>query len=259
MLYLSHHVFARRSPRARLRLLTSLLLLLLIGCPVGAQTQRSRWHSQSHNGKAKPLTAKDHRAAEARLAELGYWTGPVDGRWDEASRHALVALQKVEGLRRTGQLTPAVFAALMKAERPKSRESGPAHIEVDLIRQVLFVVDDTGQVTHVLPVSTGSGKEFVSEGWARDAITHPGRYQVRDKLPGWKESPLGRLYYPVYFMWGTAIHGYPSVPITPASHGCVRIPMVAARSFYEMIPMGMPVIIYREPLRPRPVAVRSTP
>jgi peptidoglycan hydrolase-like protein with peptidoglycan-binding domain len=108
--------------------------------------------------KFKALTAKDHREAEQKLTDLGYWTGRIDGRWDVASRNALIAFQKVEGLKRTGQLTPATFAVLMAALRPSPRETGPAHLEVDLIRQVLLIVDDAGVVTQVLPVSTGSGK-----------------------------------------------------------------------------------------------------
>ncbi len=193
---------------------------------------------------AKPLNPADHRAAEQRLADLGYWTGKIDGQWDEASRHALIAFQKVERLKPTGRLTRGDFETLLAAERPSPLETGEAHIEVDLVRQALFIVDDAGMVTKILPVSTGSGKEFKSQGWARDAITHPGRYQVRQKLSGWKKSPLGELYYPVYFMYGTAIHGHPSVPARPASHGCVRIPMVVAKQFNKMILVGMPVIVH---------------
>lgn len=199
-----------------------------------------------HAAKPKALTAKDHRAAEQRLADLGYWTGKIDGRWDAMSRNALIAFQKVEGLKRTGQMTRATFDQLMSANRPAPREAGEAHVEVDLDRQVLFLVDDSGTVTKILPVSTGSGKAFRSEGWVRDAITAPGRYQVRQKIPGWKKSPLGRLYYPVYFMYGTAIHGYPSVPTKPASHGCVRIPMFAAKEIFKILPIGLPVIVYKE-------------
>ncbi|HQR34005.1 MAG TPA: L,D-transpeptidase family protein, partial [Blastocatellia bacterium] len=186
--------------------------------------------------KAKALTAKDQRSAEQKLAELGYWTGKVDGQWDVASRNALIAFQKVERLKPSGQLTRTIFDQLLAANRPVPREAGVAHIEVDLVRQVLFVVDDSGTITRVLPVSTGSGKEFYSEGWARDAITHPGRYQVRQKIAGWKKSALGEMYYPVYFMYGTAIHGSQSVPTKPASHGCVRIPMFAAKEFYKATP-----------------------
>jgi len=194
--------------------------------------------------KTKPLTAADQRAAEQHLADLGYWTGRVDGRWDESSRQALIAFQKVERLKPTGQLTRSDFEKLIAANRPSPLETGEAHIEVDLVRQVLFVIDGGGVVTKILPVSSGSGKEFKSQGWARDAITHPGRYRVREKLSGWKKSPLGELYYPVYFMYGTAIHGHPSVPTRPASHGCVRIPMFAAKPFNKMIPVGMPVIVH---------------
>lgn len=195
--------------------------------------------------RPKALTARDHRAAEQRLSDLGYWTGPVDGRWDSTSRSALVAFQKVEGLKRTGSLSRADYDRLMLADRPTPHESGPAHVEVDLERQVLFMVDDTGTVTHILPVSTGSGKLFTSQGVTREARTWPGRYKIRQKIAGWKKSPLGRMYYPNYFMWGTAIHGYPSVPTRPASHGCVRIPMFAAKPFSRMVQVGMDVIIHR--------------
>lgn len=248
------NAFSRRHrPIGFTSLLTIFCLLAVIAVNAHAQATRPRIVPEKPRvtarkppQKPKPLTAKDHRQAEQRLAELGYWTGKVDGSWDEASRNALIAFQKVERLKPTGQLTRTTSDALTAANRPAPRETGAAHIEVDLIRQVLFVVDDAGAVTRVLPVSTGSGKEFVSEGWARDAVTHPGRYQVRQKIPGWKKSALGEMYYPVYFMYGTAIHGSKSVPTKPASHGCVRIPMFAAKEFFKMTPIGMPVIIHKE-------------
>ena len=238
-----------------------LCLLIIIGLngagsiSVSAATQATRPRqattttpSQSNHQrpvKRGPLTVKEQREAEQRLADLGYWTGKIDGQWDETSRYALMAFQKVEGLKRTGQLTRADFEVLRHAERPSPLEASPAHVEVDLVRQVLFLVGEDGQVSRILPVSTGSGKEFISEGWARDAVTPPGRYSIYMKVDGWKKSPLGRMYYPNYFMVGTAIHGYPSVPAKPASHGCVRIPMFAAKEFSEMMPIGMGVLIHR--------------
>lgn len=248
------NAFSRRQRPIGLFHLTAIICLLIaFDASANAQATRPRIvpdKPTSATGKPtqkpKPLSAKDHLLAERRLTELGYWTGRVDGSWDVASRNALIAFQKVERLKPTGQLTQAIFDALITANRPTPRETGAAHIEVDLVRQVLFVVDETGTVTRVLPVSTGNGKEFYSEGWARDAITHPGRYQVRQKIPGWKKSALGQMYYPVYFMYGTAIHGSKSVPAKPASHGCVRIPMFAAKEFYKTTPVGMPVIIHKE-------------
>src|SRR5262249_48840393 len=90
--------------------------------------------STKRGPKTKPLTAADQRAAEQHLADLGYWTGRVDGRWDEASRQALIAFQKVERLKPTGQLTRADFEKLIAANRPSPLETGEAHIEVDLVR-----------------------------------------------------------------------------------------------------------------------------
>jgi hypothetical protein len=52
------------------------------------------------------------------------------------------------------------------------------------------------------------------------------------------------LYYPNYIYGGVAIHGNPSVPAHPASHGCIRIPMFAAREFSEIATIGMFVIVY---------------
>jgi lipoprotein-anchoring transpeptidase ErfK/SrfK len=52
------------------------------------------------------------------------------------------------------------------------------------------------------------------------------------------------IYYPNYFLAGVAIHGIASVPATPASHGCIRIPLFAAKAFSEMTPVGMPVIVH---------------
>lgn len=253
------NAFSRRQHPSGLFYLTT-MCCLLAGFVAIANAQATRPRVVSKNPqptaikkapqKTKPLTAKNHREAEQRLADSGYWVGKVDGRWDVASRNALIAFQKVERLKPTGQLTRATLDQLMAANRPVPRETGEAHIEVDLSRQVLFVVDDSGTVTRVLPVSTGNGKEFYSEGWVRDAITHPGRYQVRQKISGWKNSALGEMYYPVYFMYGTAIHGSKSVPAKPASHGCVRIPMFAAKEFYRTTPIGRPVIIYKEAQSP---------
>lgn len=182
--------------------------------------------------------------AQQRLAELGYWIAGTDGKWNEASRQGLVAFQKVEGRPRTGRLTVAELEALRGAARPLPREKGFAHVEVDLNRQVLFVVDADGTVSKVLPVSSGNGKMFELEGDTLPAVTPPGRFRVYAKLPGWRKSPLGLLYYPNYILGGIAIHGNPAVPVQPASHGCIRIPMFASKEFSDMTPIGTQVIVY---------------
>jgi len=120
-----------------------------------------------------------------------------------------------------------------------------ARIDVDLSRQMLSVIDESGKVTKVLPISTGSGGWYVSEGERRKAVTPTGRFRVYRKIPGWRKSPLGLMYYPVYVVGGVAIHGSPYVPRRPASHGCIRIPMYAAKAFYDATEIGTVVVVHR--------------
>lgn len=213
-------------------------------------TPRAKSHNATNKSAraAKPrrdvLSVADVTDVERRLNELGYWTGPIDGNLDEATKHALFAFQKVTGRPRTGRLTRAERSAVMRASRPDPREKGDPHIEIDLRRQVLFVVDELGVVTRILPVSTGSGADFFAEGFERTATTPSGRFNIQGKVAGWRKSALGRLYYPNYIIGGIAIHGYPSVPAKPASHGCIRIPMFAAKAFSWLVPIGMSVIVH---------------
>ena len=63
-------------------------------------------------------------------------------------------------------------------------------------------------------------------------------------MPGFDPSPLGTLWDPMYFTGGYAVHGNPSVPPYPASHGCVRVPMWIASLLYETNDYGETVYVY---------------
>lgn len=191
------------------------------------------------------LSLEERIETEQLLSNLGYWTGPIDGNFDAGSRHALVAFQKVEGRKRTGKLTKEELQAIRAAVRPLPRHTGAAHIEIDLSRQVLFMVDATGLVTHILPVCTGNEKVYVDHGQVHKAHTPTGTFKVLRKIAGWRRSSLGLLYYPNYIHEGFAIHGSPLVTAYPASHGCIRIPMFAAKSLSELVPVGTEVVIYK--------------
>jgi lipoprotein-anchoring transpeptidase ErfK/SrfK len=132
----------------------------------------------------------------------------------------------------------------MEAETPQPRDPGYAHVEVDLDRQLLILVDSDGVIEKMLPVSTGSNKRYNEKGIRGLAYTPRGRFRIYAKIAGWRKSPLGLLYYPNYFSDGLAIHGNPSVPRTPQSHGCVRIPMSAASEISKRLRVGMIVLIY---------------
>jgi hypothetical protein len=199
----------------------------------------------------KPSLNKIPRLSEDELAEgkvllnnLRYWLQVDTPGLDASFRHALTAFQKVEGRARTGILTAEELQALRQAERPKAVDPTHSYIEIDLNRQVLFVVDATGEVQKILPVSTGSGELFTEGGRTRRAITPTGKFKVQRKIAGWRKSTLGLLYYPSYIYDGVAIHGNPTVPPKPASHGCIRIPMFAAKEFFDLAVVGIEVLIY---------------
>jgi hypothetical protein len=222
-------------------IISPILLFLAFSILAGEVIQA---RSLSKRGVAQEVSKEEIVAAERRLSELGYWTGPVDGTLDSGSRHALIAFQKVEGRQRTGKLTRAELQALLLAQRPLPKYSGSAHVEIDLSRQVLFIVDPTGTITHILPVCTGNEKFYVDHGEIHRAHTPRGRFRVLRKLSGWRLSSLGLLYYPNYILNGIAIHGSPAVAVHPASHGCIRIPMFASKELSELTPVGTEVIVY---------------
>lgn len=247
-MYTNNHSFSVRSHRPPLAMRAGVVVLIILAIAVShafAQNKATGKRRQvSARTPARAMAASLINEAEQLLSELGYWTGDIDGKMDVASRHALVAFQKVERRKPTGQLTEDELEALRAASRPAPRDPGYAHVEVDLNRQVLFVVEEDGSVSTILPISSGNGEEFTSEGWTRRAVTPTGRFTVSRKFNGVRKAPLGLLYYPNYFVSGVAIHGAPSVPAYPDSHGCVRIPVFAAKKFSEMIPVGTVVVVH---------------
>jgi N-acetylmuramoyl-L-alanine amidase len=183
-------------------------------------------------------------AAQNRLAALGYWLGTPDGVYGDATAHAVTALQKTAGLERDGVLGPRTARALTAGALPAAARRRGQVIEIDLARQILLVVD-SGKVRLVLDASSGSGEYYMSEGSRHHAVTPKGTYQVFRSVNAWDPGPLGRLYRPRYFNGGIAVHGYPSVPPSPASHGCVRVTLGAMDYLWahELLPIGRTVVV----------------
>jgi peptidoglycan hydrolase-like protein with peptidoglycan-binding domain len=174
-------------------------------------------------------------AVRARLSALGYEVPPASSSFSAALLDAVYAFQKVQGLPRTGIVSAAVWAKLNHPLQPRPRYAGPAeHIEIDKAHQVLYVVR-TGRIANIVPVSTaGVPGDF----------TPTGRFAIYRKVTGFDPSPLGTLYDPMYFTGGYAIHGNPSVPPYPASHGCIRVPMWIAPLLYAANDYGETVYVY---------------
>ena len=206
------------------------LLLVLLAINVVANTK-------TRKRDAGPLKRSELKEAASRLSEMGF---------RGSTEQALATFQKWEGRKITGRLTRAELKAIREATPPRPKDAGYKHVEVDVDRQVLLLTNDDGEVTTILPVSTGSGKHYKEKLMSGLAYTPKGRFKIYNKLEGWRKSPLGLLYYPNYFSDGLAIHGNPEVPHSPQSHGCVRIPMWAAKEMSEQLSIGTIVLIYDE-------------
>jgi lipoprotein-anchoring transpeptidase ErfK/SrfK len=167
-------------------------------------------------------------ALNEALARLHIAVGSVDSSFRLDTRDAVVAFQKLHGLPRTGSVDARFWRVLSASKTPRARYPGD-HIEVSKTLQVLFVVRG-GRVILVSHVSTGA-----------TGNTPVGRWQVYSKVPGW--LPDG-MFDSSFFLRGFAIHGYPTVPFYPASHGCVRVPVWLAPRIYSYDPPGSTIYIY---------------
>lgn len=191
------------------------------------------------------------------LSEAGFHanSGSSFGR---KTRHAVYAFQKHHGLPTTGRFTAFMWDLL--DERPELPERKEAdRIEVDLSKQVLYVVEDQ-QVVLVVPISSGNGRRYVTEsGGTARATTPEGRFRFQRRIRGMREAFLGKMWNPYYFWGGFAIHGSPSVPNYPASHGCIRVTMWDMDLLVSHFEIGQRVYIYGKRKAPPPPFVREEP
>jgi len=179
-----------------------------------------------------------HRATaelQRRLVQLHYVLGRADGCDGPATRAAVVAFQKAQGLTADGVAGPATRRAMRSPIRPvaRSRQRGE-HIEISRARQLLLRVRD-GRVTQIFAATTGMSGH----------TTPAGRFRIAtQQRQSWSHEYRVWMHWASYFdtRRGLAIHAGEIQP-GPASHGCVRVPAVFARRLYEAMRPGTAVII----------------
>jgi len=206
----------------------------------------------------------DVRMLQTRLAELKFAPGPIDGVFGRSTVQAVWAFEKlvmkVPRSDATGVVTPTMWDVMRNDVRitPRRQADTPRHAEVYLPEQVL-VTFLGGQPTLVSHISSGDGQTWCEEvvidpgekgndspeqiaagqplkvGICGESITPPGIFTFYRRSSGTRETKLGTLYNPVYFNVGIAVHGANSVPLKPASHGCIRIPMSVAQIFPGLV------------------------
>jgi hypothetical protein len=150
-------------------------------------------------------------------------------------KDSVMAFQKAYRLPRTYVMDYDDWRRLDGAAVQKPRFTSPAtHLEVDKTRQILMVVRD-GKLLGLICISSG-----------KTGNTPEGSFRILRKTPA-TTSLYGPdvLYRTMGFYKNFAIHGYPSVPPYPASHGCVREPVWVADWVYDRSFVGERLYIYR--------------
>ena len=113
------------------------------------------------------------------------------------------------------------------------------HAEGDLSLQLLALIYGS-HVLAIYPISSGKPS----------TPTILGNFHVYSRVPGY--LPDG-MYFSNFFISGYAIHGYDPAPDYPASHGCMRLPIVDAISVYNWLAdrrLGRHVLLIRLEQRP---------
>jgi hypothetical protein len=193
-------------------------------------------------GAAGPAVA----SLQQHLLNLGYWIDGVTGSYGLTTTQAVYAFQKVEGLPRSGIVDIQTSERLKSARRPKPASTTGYLAEVDKAHQVIKIALN-GTTLWVINTSTGSEIPYMLDGIRYTAETPNGRFTVLRQINGLDISPLGELWRPKYFTnTGIAFHGSPSIPPSPASHGCVRMTNAAIDFIWanNIIPIGTAVWVY---------------
>jgi hypothetical protein len=234
------------------------------------------------------MQSDEVRQLQDRLSELGFDPGPSDGIYGLMTTQAVWAFEKlVLGTPRseaTGRVDEAAWQRLMGdvTITPRRSTNGQAdHTEVYLEEQVMVIFhrDVPVLISHV---STGEldaqgnpaeyceeatydtdeqGRELeepVTKAVCALAKTPGGVFTYKRMVEGKRVSPLGGMWNPVYFNYGIAVHGAENVPLEPASHGCVRIPMHISEYFQDLITIGDRILVWNGTEEPENVSERDS-
>jgi hypothetical protein len=165
------------------------------------------------------------------LRALGYPAGNGPAVTSKLGR-AVLAFRKANSMARTSVVDDHIYKMVFAgrgAFKLRYPNAGK-HVEADLSRQVV-VLADNGK-----PVAT-----YQTSSGAPGTPTVLGHFHFYLKAPGTNAKGM---YMSNYFIRGYAIHGYPSVPVYNASHGCLRVPNADAVAIFNWINVGDDIWVY---------------
>ena len=212
----------------------------------------------------EPVSKNVRVALRAPALTYGSTSPLVAGARPPPRRSRLRGAQRADGVRlrrARGRLRVREGAEAAANRRRRHRLLEPArapgrdHAALHVSRRTTSRSTSSGRSSSSCATGRWRWSSPVSTAGIAGYYTPVGRFAIGRKINGYDTSPLGVLYKPMYFYGGYAIHGNPSVPPYPASHGCVRVPnFVIDRLF-----VSRAVRRGRDRLQLRPEASAATP
>ena len=195
----------------------------------------------------------DVELLQAALAAAGFYHSAITGTYDRETATAVLALHKYLRLPRTSTFNALDWIRLELLPETTGipdRWYEPDRVEVDVTRQVMFIIRD-GAITGILPVSTAGNYTYDSprSGQRVSAHTPHGDFDLMWRQWGWNCDRVTG--WCVYNYWAFTpfygIHGYREVPNYPASHGCTRVNTWDSDWLDSQLFIGMPVHVWDDP------------
>ena len=164
-----------------------------------------------------------------------------------AARKAAARRRVAAGKKAAARKAAARRAAVKNAASANSQPlggvlRGSTLLDVDISSQTMRIYKG-GKLYRSVPVSTGSGRRYCEKGRCGVAVTPRGTYRIYSHIRGWRTAALGRLYNPLYFRGGYAVHGG-NLPGYPASHGCIRVSYSVASWLPSVAPVGTTIRVH---------------
>jgi hypothetical protein len=168
---------------------------------------------------------------QQRLAALHFYI-PQTGVYDQGTGLAIDAYHRLLGRGVSQQLDGGTANSLLNGVGSFTVKypGHGTHAEGDLTHQLLALIHGS-KVYWILPISSGKPS----------TPTVLGNFRVYRRTPGY--LPDG-MFFSSFFTGGYAIHGFNPAPDYPASHGCMRLPIVDAIPVYHWLNFGDGVDVY---------------
>jgi lipoprotein-anchoring transpeptidase ErfK/SrfK len=182
------------------------------------------------------------RWLQRKLAAMRYAVR-LTGVHDVHTSYAVIAYRKVLGATRIGNASRGIFyaAAAGRGAYAARFPGAGRHVEADLDRQVLALVDPGGSVARVYHTSSGRPRFKTPTGvhrfWRKEyglnsrSMLHT-VYFTHDKTTRPTRPACG-------------IHGYFAVPTYPNSHCCLRVSLSDALYIFRWTRVGERIHVYR--------------